>query len=113
MYHTVPVTSVTMTKPSGFIIEGGDVTLTCLTDESNPLADIVWTKGTTVITAGVTNTVVTTGVQYKGVKRQSVLSFTSSRTNNMVVYSCSVKGQQLKDQYTVAVKCMCCHFCKI
>ena len=95
-----------MTKPSGLIPEGGSVTLTCLTDESNPVADIVWTKGNTVITTGVANTVVTDGVKYNGERRQSVLRFTASRSDNMVVYNCYVTGQRFKDSHTLNVECM-------
>ena len=94
-------------EQGGFSTEGGSVTLKCLTDEANPVANIIWTRGNDVITTGITNTEVTKGTKYNGKKRDSVLTFTASRTDNNVAYTCALREQeQLKDQHTVQVKCM-------
>ena len=86
---------------TGLIAENVDITLTCVTDESNPTANIVWTSDGEIVNIGIT--VSEMSGQYK-VKKRSVLTLTTEKSLNGVQYKCHVEGQDdVSDQSVVQV----------
>ena len=75
-----------------------------MTDESNPTADIVWSRNGSSIWSGIS--VSALSGQYNAKKRKSVLTLITDRLLNGVVYKCSIKKKEdVADQYQLQVKC--------
>ena len=75
-----------------------------MTDESNPTADIVWTRDGEIVNSGINESEVSG--QYNVKKRRSVLTLTTEKSLNRVQYKCHVKRQgDVSDQTVVQVKC--------
>ena len=102
---SVNATTVELTPShTGLIAENVDITLTCVTDESNPTAEIVWSRDGEAVGSGISESEVSG--QYNVMKRRSVLTLTIQKSLNGVQYKCHVEGQDdVSDQSVVQVKC--------
>ena len=89
--------------------ENTEVTVTCTTDEGNPIPTVRWHRDgqslpvdTDLETVTVTET---DGTQYNGKVRISTLKIQADRTLNEVEYICSVEDTDLVKSFTLGVKC--------
>ena len=95
-----------MTKlPSGLVPEDTEVMFTCLTDEANPTASVIWTVDgdsrsfSTALTEDV-NT-------YNALRRKSVLILTADKTLHNRKVKCLVFGSTgIAAEETLDVACM-------
>ena len=95
-----------MLRPShyGLVAENVVITLTCLTDESNPTADIVWSRDGETVNSGITVSEVSG--QYNVKKRKSILKLTTEKKLNGVQYKCHVDGKSsVSDSVLLEVEC--------
>ena len=101
----VNATTIELTPShTGLIAENVDITLTCVTDESNPTANIVWSRDGEMVNNEISVSEVSG--QYNVKKRRSVLTLTTEKSLNGVQYKCHVKRQDdVSDQTVVQVKC--------
>ena len=75
----VTATSITMTQsPSGLVPANTEITFTCLTDEANPTASVIWTVDGDIRRSTIHSTV--DGNHYNALKRQSVLILRGDKT---------------------------------
>ena len=110
MKESITFVSVLPTKieliPShtGLIAENVDITLTCETDESNPTAEIAWSRDGETVSSGIDVSEVSG--QYNVKKRRSVLTITTHRSLNGLEYKCKVQDQEtLSKSQVLQVKC--------
>ena len=105
IFISVFATTIELTPShTGLIAENVDITLTCVTDESNPTADIVWNRDGEIVSSGISESEVSG--QYNVKKRRSVITLTTEKNLNGVQYKCQVEGQDdVSDQTVVQVKC--------
>ena len=73
--------------PDGQVPENSKVSLTCVTDEARPQADIIWTIADSVIQSS--NQVLEPG-QFNAYISRSVLSVTANRSLNNLPVVCSI-----------------------
>ena len=94
-------------SPSGPVPENTDVIFTCVTDEAEPMADVVWrVDGNTRSSATASSL---EGI-YKTQKKRSVLAINVVRTLNNKKVECYVSGKSaVTDSITLDVTCEC--FC--
>ena len=92
-------------SPSGPLSENTEVTFTCVTDEAEPTADVVWTVDGN--TRSSDNDSTEDGM-YNAQMRSSVLTVRVNRTQNNKKVECRVSGMPaINDTTTLNVTCMC------
>ena len=92
-------------SPSGPVSENTEVTFTCVTDEAEPTADVVWSVDGN--TRSSDNDSTEKGM-YNTQKRRSVLTVRVNRTLNNKDVECHVSGEPaVNDSKTLDVRCMC------
>ena len=104
LFSVLPTMIELTPSHTGLIAENVDVTLTCETDESNPTAEILWSRDSETVSSGITVSEVSG--QYNVKKRRSVLTVTTHRSLNGLEYKCEVQDQDtLSDSEVLQVKC--------
>ena len=92
-------------SPSGPVSENTEVTFTCVTDEAEPTADVVWNVGGNTRSSDSDST---EEGMYNTQKRRSVLTVRVDRTLNNKKVVCYVSGKSaIKYTKTLDVRCMC------
>ena len=108
LFPSVSASTITMTQsPSGPLPENTDVIFTCVTDEAEPTADVVWSVDGNTRTSA---TDFTEEGMYNTQKKRSVLAINVVRTLNNKKVECNVSGKlAVRDTITLDVTCEC--FC--
>ena len=103
---SVSASAVSMTQsPSGQISENTEVTFTCVTDEAEPTADVVWSVDGNTRSS---NSDSTEEGMYNTQKRRSVLTVRVDRTLNKKKVECYVSGNtEATDSFELDVRCEC------
>ena len=108
MFVFPPVSASTMTmaqSPSGPVSENTEVTFTCVTDEAEPTADVVWSVDGN---ARSSDSDTTEKGMYNTQKRRSVLIVRVDRTLNNKMVECYVNGKSaVRYSSTLGVTCEC------
>ena len=102
----VSASRVSMTQsPSGPVSENTEVTLTCVTDEAEPTADVVWSVDGNTRSSDSDSTV---EGMYNTQKRRSVLTVRVDRTLKKKKVECHVIGNtEATDSVILDVRCEC------
>ena len=103
---SVPASSVLMTQsPSGPVSKNKEVTFTCVTDEAEPTADVVWSVDGNTRSSDSDST---EEGMYNTQKRRSALTVTVDRMLNNKKVECYVSGNtQATDSVILDVRCEC------
>ena len=106
MFVFPPVSASTMTmtqSPSGLVSENKEVTFTCVTDEAEPTADVVWSVDGNTRSSDSDSTV---EGMYNTQKRRSVLKVTVDKPLNNKKVECYVSGKSaVRDSVRLGVTC--------
>ena len=102
----VSASSVSMTQsPSGPVSENTEVTFTCVSDEAEPTADVMWSIDGNTRSSDSDST---EEGMYNALKRRSVLTVRVDRTLNNKEVECYVSGNtQATDSIMLDVRCEC------
>ena len=91
-------------SPSGPVSENTEMTFTCVTDEAEPTADVVWSVDGNTRSSDSDST---EEGMYNTQKRRSVLTVRVNRSLNKKKVECYVSGKSaIKDTKTLDVRCM-------
>ena len=91
-------------SPPGAVSENMDITLTCITDEANPPAEVVWSRDGVAVTSAFSEVATESGL-YNAQRRVSNLSVRTNKTLNGAVYNCAVVGTDLSRDYVMDITC--------
>ena len=106
IFLLVSASNISMTQsPSGPVSEDAEVTFTCVTDEAEPTADVVWNVDGNTRSS---DRVSTEQGMYNAQKRRSVLTVTMDKALNNKEVECYVRGKSaVRDTKTLDVRCKC------
>ena len=102
----VSASTVSMTQsPSGPVSENTELTFTCVTDEAEPTADVMWSVDGNTRSSDSDST---EDGMYNTQKRRSVLTVRVDKTLNNKEVECYVSGNtQATDSIMLDVRCEC------
>jgi hypothetical protein len=86
------------------IPENRTFTLTCVTDEGNPTATVIWTVNGQSISYGIVSGTINNN--FNALKTTSTLTATSLKAYHKKVYQCKVEGTTIIKEYILQVSCM-------
>ena len=106
IFPPVSSTTILMTQsPSGPVSENTEVTFTCVTDEAEPTADVVWRVDGNTRSSDSDST---EEGMYNTQNKRSVLMLTVDKTLNNKKVECHVSGKSaVRDTNTLDVRCEC------
>ena len=103
--HTVIVsaTSITMSQsPEGLVPEDKEVTFTCVTDEANPTATVIWTVNGENRSSDRESTL---SGSYSALRRKSVLKMIAVASSHGTKIRCVVTGTNVGAEKPLNVEC--------
>ena len=106
LFPPVSASTISMTQsPSGLVSQNTSLTFTCVTDEAEPTADVVWSVDGNTRSSDSDST---EEGMYNTKKRKSVLTIKVDRTLNNHKVECYVHGKSaVRDSATLGVTCEC------
>ena len=84
--------------------DGEETTIKCTAGEANPTSRIKWYRNNAHITAENIEEKNIEG-KYNGYIRESILTWTATKQDNGVTYSCEVEGSNLQESHEMSVTC--------
>ena len=106
IFLLVSASDISMTQsPSGPVSENTEVTFTCVTDEAEPTADVVWSVDGNTRSSDSDST---EEGMYNTQKKRSVLTVRVDRTLNNKEVECYLSGSSaVRDTKKLDVRCEC------
>ena len=91
-------------SPIGLVPEDTEIIFTCLTDEANPTASVIWTVGDESRSSTTDSTL--DGGVYNALRTQSVLTLTADRGLHNSIVKCEVsENKNLVAQEKLNISC--------